>query len=142
MIKTLNPCVIISEWRDVPNCLGMIWIDVSKKVKELIGGSYFSITKDYWTSLRNDNYSEITSHFMDHFFKLCSLVVSFEKHVGGCSEELHFPINNIKCLLETEITPSLLTSFQIFARKVESSLLMLQYLLSFSLLQQNLPFAN
>jgi hypothetical protein len=65
----------------------MICIDVSK-VKEIIGIGYFSITTDYWTSLCKDNYGEITHLIsLTIFLKLWSLVVSFEKHVGGCSEE-------------------------------------------------------
>jgi hypothetical protein len=49
-----------------------------------IGSNYYSIITDHWTSIANDNYGCLTVHFIDDF-PLCSFVLSFKVHKGGCS---------------------------------------------------------
>jgi hypothetical protein len=87
MIKILNGKVVVPERREVLKFLDLKRLSTRQKIKELIGSKYFSITTDHWTSISNDNYGAITVHFIDDNFKLRALVISFEKHIGGCSGE-------------------------------------------------------
>jgi hypothetical protein len=52
----------------------------------LIGSNFFSVTTDHWTSISNENYGVITLHFINEFH-LTTVVLSFEKHKGGCTGE-------------------------------------------------------
>lgn len=111
MVLCLNPKVTVPDKNEVLRELDLKKLQTKEKVKSLIKDGNYSLTTDHWTSISNDNYGALTLHFIDDDFKLRAFILSFEKHVGGCSgEELQqqlydalssfpLPFNNLSAIV-------------------------------------------
>jgi hypothetical protein len=86
MVKVLNNNISVPDRAEVLRYLDIKKLEGVESIRKFIGNNYFSVTTDHWTSLANDNYGAITGHFIEDF-KLRTVVLSFQKHVGRCSAE-------------------------------------------------------
>jgi len=86
MINCLNPNVTFPDRKELMSIFDGKKIDTMNTIKEMIGSNFFSVTTDHWTSISNENYGVITLHFI-YDFKLTTVVMSFQKHKGGCTGE-------------------------------------------------------
>jgi hypothetical protein len=95
LVNLLNSKVSIPDRNEVLLTLDSKKMEAEKVIRKSIGKNYFSCTTDHWTSVANENYGALTLHFIDDEFVLQTVVLSFEKHAGGCSAvELQLQLQN------------------------------------------------
>jgi midasin (ATPase involved in ribosome maturation) len=82
----INLNISFPDWKELLSIFDAKKVETQAVIKELIGSNFFSVTIDHWTSISNENYSVITLHFICKF-KLTTIVLSFERHKGGCTGE-------------------------------------------------------
>ena len=95
LVNLLNSKVSIPDRNEVLLTLDSKKMEAEKVIRKSIGKNFFSCTTDHWTSVANENYGALTLHFIDDEFVLQTVVLSFEKHAGGCSAvELQLQLQN------------------------------------------------
>jgi hypothetical protein len=91
LVNLLNSKVSILDRNELLITLDSKKMAAEKVIHKSIGKIFFSCTTGHWTSVANENYGTLALHFIDDEFILQTVVLSFEKHVGGCSAvELSF----------------------------------------------------
>ncbi|VVC41286.1 Ribonuclease H-like domain,Zinc finger C2H2-type,Zinc finger, BED-type,HAT, C-terminal dimerisation, partial [Cinara cedri] len=87
LLNSLNPGYTFPSKKTLTqSLLPVMYNEVYEQVKEDIQehAKYISITTDSWTSIKNENYTAVTCHFIDN---KCELK-KFEKRFIGCYKEM------------------------------------------------------